>query len=198
MVDLGARLPGRDPARGHGLPRRGAVAAAGTSPVPAQTPSPSPTGRATRSPRSAQEAIDLGLELDEQPDFSEDVPEDSVIRTEPEAGTPGQRGRHDHGLRQHRPGDGRGSDPDRTDAFRGEHHAHPGGPAPRGGRRGVLGPAGGDGHPIRPRCGDDGRYRRPGGHRAVPGPGADPHSGADAATDADSALPPTPTPVPSP
>ena len=34
-----------------------------------------------------QDAIDLGLVLDEQPDFSEDVPEDSVIRTEPEAGT---------------------------------------------------------------------------------------------------------------
>jgi eukaryotic-like serine/threonine-protein kinase len=33
-----------------------------------------------------QEAIDRGLVLDEQPDFSEDVPEDSVIRTEPEAG----------------------------------------------------------------------------------------------------------------
>jgi eukaryotic-like serine/threonine-protein kinase len=33
------------------------------------------------------EADDLGLELDEQPDFSEDVDEDDVIRTDPEAGT---------------------------------------------------------------------------------------------------------------
>lgn len=33
------------------------------------------------------EAEDLGLELDEQPDFSEDVDEDDVIRTDPEAGT---------------------------------------------------------------------------------------------------------------
>jgi serine/threonine protein kinase len=33
------------------------------------------------------DAEDLGLELDEQPDFSEDVDEDDVIRTDPDAGT---------------------------------------------------------------------------------------------------------------
>jgi serine/threonine-protein kinase len=32
------------------------------------------------------EAEDLGLRLDEEPEFSTDVPEDSVVRTDPEAG----------------------------------------------------------------------------------------------------------------
>jgi serine/threonine-protein kinase len=33
------------------------------------------------------EADELGLDLDEEPEFSEDVPEDSVVRTDPEAGS---------------------------------------------------------------------------------------------------------------
>jgi serine/threonine-protein kinase len=33
------------------------------------------------------EADSLGLDLDEEPEFSDEVPEDSVVRTEPEAGS---------------------------------------------------------------------------------------------------------------
>jgi serine/threonine-protein kinase len=33
------------------------------------------------------EADDLGLDLDEEPEFSDDVPQDAVVRTEPEAGS---------------------------------------------------------------------------------------------------------------
>jgi eukaryotic-like serine/threonine-protein kinase len=56
---------------------------------------PSPSGETFALPNWEGDTItqvrldaeDRGLLLDEQPDFSEDVPEDSVIRTDPEAGT---------------------------------------------------------------------------------------------------------------
>jgi serine/threonine-protein kinase len=58
-------------------------------------PSPSPSAETFELPdwegdpitQVRLEAEDLGLDLDEEPEFSEDVPEDSVVRTNPDPGS---------------------------------------------------------------------------------------------------------------